>query len=72
MSFAPACLVLMVVFSWLEPYVGQILPGQAEHPRAYAFAGDLLLLGSFFIFWDKLRALFIREAKAQFPAKAGA
>jgi hypothetical protein len=42
-----------------------------EHPRVLAFIGDLLLLVSLFIlggdFWDKLRALFVREAKVVFP-----
>jgi hypothetical protein len=36
--------------------------------------GDLMFVASFFVlggdFWDKLRALFIQGAKAQFPVQA--
>jgi hypothetical protein len=38
----------------------------------FSLAVDLLLLASILVvggdFWDKIRALFIREAQAQFPA----
>ena len=38
--------------------------------------GDIILLLSLFVlggnFWDKLRALFIRDAKVVFPEKAAA
>jgi hypothetical protein len=42
-----------------------------QHPHLMAMSGDLLLIVSLFIlggdFWDKLRALFVRDAKAVFP-----
>ncbi|HAI46245.1 MAG TPA: hypothetical protein DCM50_05995 [Stenotrophomonas sp.] len=48
----------------------QIL-ARLQHPHLVAMSGDLLLILSLFIlggdFWDKLRALFVREAKAVFP-----
>ena len=35
--------------------------------------GDLMFLASFFVlggeFWDKVRALFLHEAKAQLPVR---
>lgn len=65
--------VSVIAYGWLEPYLGSILPG-AEHPRAYALAGDLLLLASLFVlggdFWDKLRALFVRTATVVFAGDA--
>lgn len=64
-------LISMIVLGNLGPYVGKVLPGQALHPHIYAAAGDLLMIASLFIlggdFWDKIRALFVREAKAVFP-----
>jgi hypothetical protein len=41
-----------------------------------AIVGDFILLFSLFVlggnFWDKLRALFIRDAKVVFPEAAAA
>jgi hypothetical protein len=62
-----AMFVLPLVFGWITPYVVHVLPGYLEHRIAYGVPGDLLLLASRFVlggeFWDKLRALFIHEAK---------
>ena len=63
--------VAALLFSFLEPYV--FFRQVAAPPDVrYALAIDLLLLASLFVlggnFWDKIRALFIREAKAQFPS----
>jgi len=62
-----------MLFSFLEPY-GLFHPGSAAPGIRYSLAVDLLLVASVFIlggnFWDKIRALFIREAKACFPAAA--
>jgi len=50
------------------------VPLRHEHPRLVAMAGDALLLISLFLlggdFWDKLRALFVRDARVIFPAKS--
>lgn len=67
-------LVTMIVLGSLGPYVAHdAFAFRQEHPRMLAFMGDLLLFASLFIlggdFWDKLRALFIREAKVVFPEK---
>ena len=41
---------------------------------AYAVTGDLVLFLSVFVlggdFWDKLRSLFVYDARAQFPETA--
>lgn len=68
-------LVTLIVLGSIGPYVAAVLPLRQEHPRLVAMTGDLLILVSLFVlggdFWDKLRALFVREAKAVFPQKAG-
>lgn len=60
----------------LLTYFGPILPGGAEAQPGYEKLGDGLQLLSLFVlggdFWDKLRSLFVREAKAVFPEKASA
>lgn len=64
----------VIVLSWIGPYIGpELTPLRQAHPRLVAALGDLLLVVSLFVlggdFWDKLRALFIREARAVFPQK---
>lgn len=64
--------VTLIVLGSLGPYVAaDALPTLQANRRLFALAGDLLLLTSLFVlggdFWDKLRALFIREAKVVFP-----
>ena len=63
------------VFGWLAPYAADLVPGYPGNEFTYGIAGDLLLLSSLFVlggdFWDKLRALFIRGAKAVFPETTG-
>jgi hypothetical protein len=60
----------------LLTYIGPVLPGGAEAVPSYEKAADALLVFSLFVlggdFWDKFRALFIREAKAQFPVRSAA
>ena len=57
-----------ILFGWLSPYAGTLIPGYQGNEITFALAGDLLLLVSLFVlggdFWDKLRALFIHDAKA--------
>lgn len=64
--------VTLIVLGSLGPYVtADALPTLQAHRRLLALSGDLLLLASLFVlggdFWDKLRALFTRDAKAVFP-----
>ncbi|MFL6593757.1 MAG: hypothetical protein ACJ8GK_13755 [Luteimonas sp.] len=65
-------LTAVLVLCSIGDYVaGGLIPMRHAHPRLVALAGDLLILLSFFLlggeFWDKLRSLFVREAKAVFP-----
>lgn len=64
-----------IVFGWLAPYAADWVPGYPGNEFSYAIVGDLLLLVSLFVlggdFWDKLRALFIRDAKVVFPKTSG-
>ena len=66
-----AMFLLPLLLGWLTPYVLPVLPDYGANRIAYGVPGDLLLLASLFVlggdFWDKLRALFVRDAKAQFP-----
>jgi hypothetical protein len=60
----------------LITYIGPVLPGGAESTAKYEKLSDVLQMLSLFVlggdFWDKLRALFVRNANAVFPEKAAA
>jgi len=62
--------VLPILFGWLGPYGAQRIPGYETHRFWVSLIGDLIFIASFFVlggdFWDKIRALFIRSARAQF------
>ncbi|HEY7185226.1 MAG TPA: hypothetical protein VH436_01695 [Vicinamibacterales bacterium] len=66
--------VAAMLFGLLERYLGFFIPGEVAREIRYSLAIDLLLLASILVlggdFWDKIRALFIREAKARFPGDA--
>lgn len=63
--------VLPLLLGWLMPYISPWLPGYSTHPVVYGVVGDAVLLISLWVlggeFWDKLRALFIHDARAQVP-----
>lgn len=70
-------LITPMLLSSIGDYLGvYLLPVRQQHPYLLAMSGDLLIvLGLFLLggdFWDKLRALFSREAKAVFPSEVGA
>jgi hypothetical protein len=62
-----------MMLGFLERYVGFFMSGDVAREIRYSLANDILLLASILVlggdFWDKIRALFIREAKVQFPAR---
>jgi hypothetical protein len=66
--------VLPLVFGWVSPYGAHLIPGYESHRFAVNFIGDVILVASIFLlggdFWDKIRALFIHNAKAQFHDRA--
>ena len=59
-----------LLFAWVAVYAGDFIPGYSQNPLPYAIGGDLLLLVSLFVlggdFWDKIRALFVCDAKVNF------
>jgi hypothetical protein len=61
-----------ILFGFMEPYAGLFLPDATPSLR-FSLGIDLLLLASILVlggdFWDKIRARFVHEAKAQFPAE---
>jgi hypothetical protein len=60
-------LLLPVVFAWLEPYGAHLIPGYETHRFVVSLIGDVMFVASLLVlggdFWDKLRALFIHQAK---------
>jgi len=69
-----ALLIPHVFFAYIIFYAPQWLPGYDEHRVAMNLTADCLLVITLFIlgedFWDKLRALFIYDAKAGIPRKS--
>ena len=65
--------LIPLLIGWGGPYFGEYIPGFTEQTMTYAIAGDVLLLISLFVlggdFWDKLRSLFIHDARAVIPEK---
>jgi len=61
---------LPILFGWISIYAAKWIPGFESHPLIYAVGGDLMILVSLFMlggdFWDKVRSLFIHDAKARF------
>lgn len=64
---------LALLEAWLFPYVDRNFPDLIERQRLWDWFTDSLLIASIFVlggdFWDKLRALYIHGATAQFPPK---
>ena len=60
----------------MGPYLGDMVPLLRRYSVSAAIVGDIILLFSLFVlggnFWDKLRALFIGDAKVVFPEAAAA
>ncbi len=67
-------LLAPLVLGWLTGYVPQLLAFLTEHPLSVSLITDFVFFASFFVlggdFWDKIRALFVYEAKAQYPERA--
>lgn len=58
---------LPIAVSFLEPYVDALWPGLRPGLWQVQLLGDALFVASFFVlggnFWDKMRALFVRNAR---------
>jgi hypothetical protein len=65
--------VAALMFAFLERYLGFFMANAIAPEIRSSLAIDVLLLASFLVlggdFWDKIRALFVREAKVNFPAR---
>ena len=61
--------VLPFVFGWLGPYGAHQIPGYETHRIVVSLIGDLMFVASLFVlggdFWDKVRALFVHDARVQ-------
>ena len=64
---------LPLLFGWLGPYGSHHIPGYADHRFVVSLTGDVMFVASLFVlggdFWDKVRALFIHQARVQFAAE---
>ena len=62
--------VLPVIFGWLGPYGAHLIPGYEAQRFVVNVIGDVIFVASLFVlggdFWDKIRALFIHRAAAQY------
>ena len=61
--------VLPIVFGWLGPYGAHHISGYETHRLVLIVIGDLMFVASLFVlggdFWDKIRALFVYDARVQ-------
>ncbi len=61
------------MFAYLTVYAPEIIPGYNVYRVPMNLTADALFIVTLFIlggdFWDKLRALFIYDARVQFPAR---
>jgi hypothetical protein len=61
--------VVPILFGWLGPYAAHQIPGYETHRFIVSLIRDVMFVASLFVlggdFWDKIRALFIHNAKAQ-------
>jgi hypothetical protein len=64
---------LPILFGWLGPYGAHLIPGYDTHRFVVGLIGDAMLVASLFVlggdFWDKVRALFIHQARVQVAAE---
>jgi hypothetical protein len=63
--------MLPLLLGFCAPYVGHLVPLYRAHPVILGLIGDSMLVCSVFVlggdFWDKLRSLFVHQAKVEFP-----
>jgi len=68
-----AMFTLPILFGWLGPYGAHLIPGYETHRLVVGLIGDVMLAASLIVlggdFWDKVRALFIHDARV--PIRTG-
>lgn len=69
-----ALLIPHVIYAYLTFYVPHQLPGYDDHRIVMNLTADFLFVITLFIlgqeFWEKVRALFIYDAKARIPLRS--
>jgi hypothetical protein len=64
-------LVVPIVLAWVAPYVAELAPSLGRSTMRDGVISDIVLIIGLVMlgggFWDKLRALFIRDAKVVLP-----
>lgn len=64
-------LIGAIAYAWLATYVPELMPSDPSARLWANLALDLVLVASLFVlggeFWDKLRALFLYDARAVLP-----
>jgi hypothetical protein len=64
-------LVVPIILAWVAPYVAELTPSIGRNTIRDGVIGDVVLIVGLVMlggdFWDKLRALFVREAKVVIP-----
>ena len=57
--------ILPLLYGWVEPYCGRLIPGYMDYQVWICVVGDLMFASSFLVlggeFWDKIRGLFIND-----------
>jgi hypothetical protein len=66
--------IVPLLIGLLSPYVGDALPLYLEYQLQIAIASDILFISSMLVlggeFWDKLRGLFIHDARITLPEQS--
>lgn len=66
--------IVPAIFAWVVSYVPDWVPGYTGNRVVISLAIDVIFFSSFFVlggdFWDKVRSLFVYDAKARFPEPA--
>jgi hypothetical protein len=69
-------LVSPMLFAWIAAYVPSLMPEEYTYRIAANLGLDVVVFASLFVlggdFWDKLRALFVHDARALFPSSTSA
>lgn len=67
-------LIGTIFFAWMAAYIPTLMPSDPSIRLWTNLALDLVLMASLFVlggeFWDKLRALFLYDARAVLPSRA--
>ena len=64
---------LPILFGWISVYINNYIPYYSQNSLYYSIVSDLLFIASLIVlggdFWDKIRALFVYDAAADFSKR---